>query len=284
MSIVVENSTSESVEPIPSDQVSATEEVTAAAEEPVEAVAQPQEPVEESTTAESSKIPEKYAGKTLEDVIEMHQNIKSKYDRQSNEIGEQRRLISELMEVQRANQLQQPQQQEETYNFEDNFYDDPQNAINHAIENHPEILKAREANIKAARDASEAQLAAKHPDYLDIAKSEDFQNWVAKSKVRTNLFFDANEMYDFDAATELLDTWKSISMIDATQKVKKQQEKTREKAMKQTSSETRSSGDSVGGKKVYRRADLQRLQIQDPERYLALSDDIYKAYAEGRVK
>jgi hypothetical protein len=284
MSIVVENSTSESVEPIPSDQVSTTEEVTATAEETVEVVDQPQESVEESTTAGSFEIPEKYAGKTLEDVIEMHQNIKSAYDRQSNEIGEQRRLITELMEAQSANQVQQPQQEVETYNFDDNFYDDPQNAINHAIENHPEILKAREANIKAARSASEAQLAAKHPDYLDIAKSEDFQNWVAKSKVRTNLFFDANEKYDFDAATELLDTWKSISMIDATQKVKKQQEKTREKAMKQTSSETRSSGDSVGGKKIYRREDLRQLQIREPDRYAALADEIYEAYAEGRVK
>jgi len=213
----------------------------------------------------------------------MYENLKAKFDDHTQEVGTYRKMIQELTEA-RSNQVQEPQQEEETYNFEDNFYDDPQNAINHAIENHPEILKAREANLKAARSANEAQLAAKHPDYLDIAKSEDFQNWVAKSKVRTNLFFDANEKYDFDAATELLDTWKSISMIDATQKVKKQQEKTREKAMKQTSSETRSSGDSLGGKKIYRSSDLQELRMRDPERYASLSDEIYEAYAEGRVK
>ena len=284
MSIVVDSSTPESAEPITESQDMATEEVTSATEETVEAGEQSHESVEEGTTAESYQIPEKYADKSLEDVVQMYENLQRKFDDHTQEVGTYRKMIAELTESRQANQVQEPQQEEETYNFEDNFYDDPQNAINHAIENHPEILKAREANLKAARSASEAQLAAKHPDYLDIAKSEDFQNWVAKSKVRTNLFFDANEKYDFDAATELLDTWKSISMIDATQKVKKQQEKTREKAMKQTSSETRSSGDSVGGKKIYRREDLRQLQIREPERYAALADEIYEAYAEGRVK
>jgi len=283
MSIVVDG-TETSVEQVTENQDINAEEVTAVAEETVEAAEQSQESVEDEVTAEPTyDIPEKYAGKSLEDVVQMYENLKAKFDDHTQEVGTYRKMIQELTEA-RSNQVQEPQQEEETYNFEDNFYDDPQNAINHAIENHPEILKAREANLKAARSASEAQLAAKHPDYLDIAKSEDFQNWVAKSKVRTNLFFDANEKYDFDAATELLDTWKSISMIDATQKVKKQQEKTREKAMKQTSSETRSSGDSVGGKKIYRREDLRQLQIREPERYAALADEIYEAYAEGRVK
>ena len=54
--------------------------------------------------------------------------------------------------------------------------------------------------------------------------------------------------------------------------------------MKQTSSESRSSGDSVGGKKVYRRADLINLQVTDPNRYASLADEIQSAYAEGRVK
>ena len=283
MSIVVDG-TETSVEQVTENQDINAEEVTAVAEETVEAAEQSQESVEDEVTAEPTyDIPEKYAGKSLEDVVQMYENLKAKFDDHTQEVGTYRKMIQELTEA-RSNQVQGPQQEEETYNFEDNFYDDPQNAINHAIENHPEILKAREANLKAARSANEAQLAAKHPDYLDIAKSEDFQNWVAKSKVRTNLFFDANEKYDFDAATELLDTWKSISMIDATQKVKKQQEKTREKAMKQTSSETRSSGDSLGGKKIYRSSDLQELRMRDPDRYAALADEIYEAYAEGRVK
>ena len=37
-------------------------------------------------------------------------------------------------------------------------------------------------------------------------------------------------------------------------------------------------------KKVYRRADIIKLIKTDPERYQSLSDEILKAYAEGRVK
>jgi hypothetical protein len=73
-------------------------------------------------------------------------------------------------------------------------------------------------------------------------------------------------------------------MSSATQEAVAGEKSKVEKAMKQTSSESRSSGDSVGGKKIYRRADLINLQVTDPRRYEALSDEIQSAYAEGRVK
>jgi len=119
---------------------------------------------------------------------------------------------------------------------------------------------------------------------MDIVGDNDFQKWVGESGIRTELFRKADADYDFNAANELLGTWKQISMIGKTQQVKEQQKKSRQKAMRQTSSETRSSGDSVGGKKMYRRADLINLQQSDPSRYAALSDEIMEAYAEGRVK
>ena len=37
-------------------------------------------------------------------------------------------------------------------------------------------------------------------------------------------------------------------------------------------------------KKQYRRADIIKLMKTDPERYAALSEEIFQAYAEGRVK
>jgi len=44
-------------------------------------------------------------------------------------------------------------------------------------------------------------------------------------------------------------------------------------------------GSSEGSrKKVYRRADIIKLMKTDPERYQALSNEIFQAYAEGRVK
>jgi hypothetical protein len=43
-------------------------------------------------------------------------------------------------------------------------------------------------------------------------------------------------------------------------------------------------GAGESSRKVYRRADLIKLRMTDPDRYEQMSDEIMAAYAEGRVK
>jgi len=229
-----------------------------------------------------STIPEKYAGKSLEEVIEMHQNAEKVLGKQGMEVGEQRKLIQSLI----ANQQQVTETAtptEEPVPFEDQFYADPANAVNSAIENHPDVIKAKETRAKQNQALSQAQLEAAHPDFVEIVENLDFQNWIGASKIRQELFRTADS-YDFEAANELFTTWKQINMAGKTAKVKKAEENKRKQALQKTSSETRSSGDAVGGKKIYRRADLINLQVTDPTRYATLADEIQSAYAEGRVK
>jgi hypothetical protein len=59
-------------------------------------------------------------------------------------------------------------------------------------------------------------------------------------------------------------------------------EATRKQNLKAVGVDVGGSGES--SKRVYRRADLIRLKMQDPTRYEALSDEIMQAYSEGRVK
>jgi len=98
------------------------------------------------------------------------------------------------------------------------------------------------------------------------------------------MFRKADSEYNPDYAIELFDMYDKINMIDKTKEVKKQETAKRDKALRKTSSETRSTSDSVGGKKIYRRADLINLQVSDPNRYASLADEIHSAYVEGRVK
>jgi len=257
--------------------------VVDAAPEGVEQVTENQVVEQEVQVEPSYEPPEKYAGKSLQAVIEMHQNVEKAFGKQGQEVGQQRQLIDQLLESQSAvNQAAKPI--EEPVNFEDSFYDDPAKAVNSAIENHPEILMAKEANIRGAQNANLAQLESTHPDFMDVVGDKGFQEWVGKSGIRTELFRRADANYDFNAANELIDTWKQISMIGKTREVNKAEKQKRQTAMRQTSSETRSSGDSVGGKKIYRRSDLINLQQSDPTRYADLSDEIMLAYQEGRVK
>lgn len=277
MSIVVDEATPESGEQV-------TETIEAQVDNSQSEVIEEASEVQETEQTESSyEPPEKYAGKTLEDVIEMHLNAEKVLGKQGQTVGEQKQLIQQLLDAQ-AQAAPAAEPEEEAVSFEDTFYDDPAKAVNSAIENHPEIVKAREVNAKSAQQANLSQLEATHPDFMDVVGDKDFQKWVGESGIRTELFRKADANYDFNAANELLGTWKQLSMIGKTQEVKKAEKVKRDKAMRQTSSETRSSGDSVGGKKMYRRSDLIDLQISDPSRYASLADEIQLAYAEGRVK
>ena len=118
----------------------------------------------------------------------------------------------------------------------------------------------------------------------DRVASKEFQDWVGASEIRTEMFKKADSDYRPDYAIELFDMFDKVNMIDKTKEVQKQETAKRDKALKATSTETRSTSDSIGGKKVYRRSDLINLQVTDPSRYASLADEIQSAYAEGRVK
>jgi hypothetical protein len=98
------------------------------------------------------------------------------------------------------------------------------------------------------------------------------------------MFQKADSEYRPDYAIELFDMFDKVNMIDKTKEVQEAEIQKRDKALKATTTENRSTSDTLGGKKVYRRADLIQLQVSDPNRYEALQDEIYSAYQEGRVK
>ena len=145
------------------------------------------------------------------------------------------------------------------------------------------MVKAREIRVKQNQSYQTAQLESAHPDFQTIVEDKGFQDWIGASKIRQEIFR-AADSYDFDSANELFSTWKQLNQVDTTAKVRAAEKVKREKVLRKTTSETRSSGDSVGGKKVYRRADLINLQVTDPRRYESLADEIQQAYVEGRVK
>ena len=212
-----------------------------------------QEETEVEVTEPESIVPEKYAGKSLEEVIEMHQNAERILGKQGMEVGHQRKLIDSLMSTQQQ-VAETTAPTEEPVPFEDQFYADPANAVNSAIEKHPDVVKAKETRAMQNQALNQAQLESTHPDFKEIVESQDFRNWIGASKIRQELFRTADS-YDFESANELFTTWKQINMASKTAEVKEKEKVKREKALQKTSSDTRSSGDSVAGKKIYRRAD-----------------------------
>ena len=243
----------------------------------------------EETQQPEPEIPEKYAGKSIQDVIKMQQEAESLMSKQADELGKSRasvrekdQLLTALLEAQ--NKATDTTPPEETFTQEDNFFDDPVKAVNQAIENHPDVIKAREERMGNVQKHNLESLEKAYPDWQETVKDSNFQKFIGDSATRTEMFRKADVEYRSDLAIELFDWYTQTAMSEKTQEAKAEEKSKIQSNLKKTSSESRSSGDSVGGKKIYRRADLINLQVTDPSRYASLADEIQSAYAEGRVK
>ena len=231
----------------------------------------------EAVPESKPEVPDRYRNKSLEDIIKMHQEAEKVIGRQAQEVGEVRKLADELIK-QNLGAKQQPVEKEEP---EVDFFEDPKKAIQKTIETHPDVLAAREATTQFKALQTKQKLTQAHPDFEQIAQSEDFANWVKSSPVRIGLYAKADAEFDFDSANELLSTYKELRNI-RTKQVEQQATAARQQTMKAAQVDSGGTGES--SKRVYRRADLIRLKMTDPARYDALSDEIMAAYAEGRVK
>lgn len=251
-------------------------------------------PVPDSTRAEnteavdkavSEELPEKYKGKSAAEIAKMHMEAEKLIGRQANEVHEVRSLADKLLKQQLESQAKVEAAPIEESQDED-FFADPQKAVLKTVEKHPAVQEAKMAALELKKMKTAQQLAAKHPDFVSIAQDAGFQDWVKSSSIRLQLFAKADAEYDFESADELLSTYKALKGVQQQPKVdvtpQNVEAKAQEQAMKAASVDVGGSGEV--SRKVYRRADLIKLRMTDPERYMAMSDEIMKAYQEGRVK
>jgi hypothetical protein len=233
--------------------------------------------LEQQKIEQKAELPEKYRDKSLDDIVKMHQEAEKLIGKQAQEVGEVRKLADELIKQNLGSRQQQTRQEEP----EVDFFENPQKAVQRTVDSHPDIIAARQVTLEMKRSQIQQRLAQEHPDFGEIAKDQDFANWVKSSPVRIKIFEQADSGYDFDSANELLSTYKQLRGVKSKQ-MSDAGEASRKQTLKAVGVDTGGSGES--SKKVYRRADLIRLKMQDPNRYEALSDEIMVAYQEGRVR
>jgi hypothetical protein len=223
-----------------------------------------------------SEVPEKYKGKNIEDVIKMHQEAEKLIGKQAQEVGEVRKLADELLKQ----SLSKPTQPTEV-EPEIDFFEDPKKAVKQTLENHPEMIAARQATQEFKKMQIQQRLSSEHPDFQQVVQDPEFAEWVKQSPVRLGLYTKADSEFDFDSANELLSTYKALKQVKRQEQVNQQQQVT-ERTLKSATVDTGGTGES--SKRVYRRTDLIRLRMTDPERYNSLENEIMLSYAEGRVR
>ena len=239
-------------------------------------------PHEEEQPVQQPEVPEKYQGKSVEELVQMHQELEKFSGKQSTEVGELRKVVDNYIQTQLSTQ-QAPQQQQQFDDEDDvDFFVDPKTAVSRAIDNHPKIREAQAYTEQAKKQATLAQLQQNHPDMEAVLQDPKFAEWIKGSKVRTQLFVQADQMYDYDAADELFSLWKEKNQV--VQQTAQAERVARKSAVKSANTGNARGTGEGSRKKVYRRADIIKLMRTDPERYQSLSDELLKAYAEGRVR
>ena len=235
---------------------------------------------EEGTNLEQdeSELPQKYQGKSTAEIIRMHQEAEKLLGKQSSEVGELRKVVDDYIQTQLSEQAPQQSEPEEDIDF----FSDPDRAVERAINNHPKIKEAEKISNQYRHSTALAELQRRHPDMQGILKDGKFAEWIKGSKIRQQLFAQADQQYDYEAADELFTTWKERQQVVGQTAANEKSE--RKKAVKAASTgNVRGSGEQ-SAKKVYRRSDIIKLMKEDPERYMSLSDEIMRAYSEGRVR
>ena len=247
-------------------------------EQDLEVQEEPEQPKE--ITEQEETIPEKYQGKSVKEIVQMHQEAEKLVGRQSSEVGELRKIVDDFVKTQLETQKQSPQAQQDDDDLD--FFYDPEQAVRKVIDSHPKIKEAEEYTKQAKQASILGQLQNKHPDFKDIVQDEAFAEWVKSSKVRTELYIRADQHFDFDSADELLSLWKerkqAVSNTEDLQKIDRQRQ------AKAAATGTAKGSGEAPSRKIYRRADIIELMRKDPKRYNAMADEIMSAYAEGRVK
>ena len=242
----------------------------------------------EPEESQGSEVPEKFQGKSFEDVVDMYRNLEKEYGRKGNEIGELRKLTDELLQLeiqQKKNATERVATKEEEVLSDDDWFSSPKQATDKYLQKSSLAQEVQQLKEKlTSRDREEAHKAfvEKHPDYMDLAKTDGFQKFVQDSKYRMDLAQKADQ-YDYEAANELFDLYKAISHNSGEPEQSGDDKAEKQQARKRATLEG-TGNRNKGTKKVYRRADLIKMKMQDPDRYQAMQDEIMQAYAEGRVK
>ena len=231
---------------------------------------------EEAPQTEDDDIPPQFRGKSLKEIAKYAAVTEKALSKQGNELGEVRRLADELL----RSQLMSTKAEKSEPAPKPDFFENPEEAVRSIVSNDPRVVAAEQFMQQQRMMQAKQALMQKHPDVTNIVQDAGFAEWVKASKVRTQLF-QAAENYDLDAADELLSTYKELRAVKQ-QKVQEVNTEARDKSLKAAAVDTGGTGES--SKKVYRRADLIRLKMRDPERYDSMQDEILAAYREGRVR
>lgn len=239
---------------------------------------------EATESKEEKTLPEKYRNKSIEEIIEMHQNAEKAMHQKANDLNQvEKRLMQGIDDV-LSRKLDGSKQEDKPAITMDELLENPQEAILKVVSS----LNKQEADQPAAGQAevlmTEEDFMSRHNDADAIGKSEEFANWIQAAPARSRRLSKALESNDYDAADELLVSFKEVH--PGIQAKKEEAQSQREEAAKTLSGTRSSHAGSGADSRTIRASTIENLIVTNRAKYDELNQPggaIYEAYREGRV-
>lgn len=243
--------------------------------------------------ARPSTIPDKFKGKTVEDMIHIAMNAEKKISEQGRELGQVRRMADEILQLKKP--TTETRQVARTPVTVETLLNDPEKALQSAVSASDIAQRATEANARVDRleaSIAETTFVQKHKDFANDLEDPAFIAWVNKSPVRVALGAAAAEK-KFEAATNLWDLWQEHKELTAAAPNVEDPLKEVGATKKTVPTGVKSAPAQIKGKPIYSRSKLMELRMKaaDPDspehaRYYdpTFQANMHAAYAEDRVR
>lgn len=248
-------------------------------------------PAETPESDDQDTVPEKYRGKSVAEIIAMHQNAERALGAKNDELGQWRQLATERRELEREQNLGATSADEDV-DFDlttDALIDDPKGAVSRVVKSvlREELAPLRSKIDEIDLDAEEAEFTQRHSDAVAVTNSPEFLDWVGRSTYRRAAAGRAAKG-DFSAATQLLDEFKADNVRpEPTPAQSQKPAPKRDNLAAARAAATESGGTSapVSTKPSYTADEITRMIATDFQRYSspAFQAELMSAIAEGRV-
>lgn len=237
-----------------------------------------------TTQTATSTVPEKYKGKSVEDIIKMHENAERLIASQGNELGGYRRLVMQAPPV-IADKTKPVERAPVTV---DSLVNDPDKAILEAVSTSP-VAKALETQTQRLNDLERSAdynaFNSDNPTWQADVQDPAFLAWVQKNPLRQQLAGAADQK-NFKAAANLWDLWREHKELVGNVNQERKEQKFVE------ASTTRTGATEQPAATVYSSAKLMELRMRAfsgddhaaANRWREIQPDLIAAYKEGRVK
>lgn len=235
----------------------------------------------------SFEVPDKYKGKSVNDLVKMHMETEKDRSRLGNEVHTLRTLSDQLLGLQHTRE-DKPRKETKPITA-DELLTNPEEAIERAVQSNPEVTQTKEELQRLRAEIAQTKFEKSFPNYTKDIENPEFAEWVKGNRVRTALGVAANSG-DYGAAESLWSLW-----AERQEELKADKAKQKEIRQKQEKLGLLEGSGATGNEsdKILKRSDLMELHRKalngDPAAKAKWNDPTFqaerlRAYVEKRVK